>query len=48
MPASYTDYNKLQVEWGNQDKYDVSQKIRHSKYSEVYVGMNVETNKGGD
>ncbi|ORX68704.1 casein kinase II subunit alpha [Linderina pennispora] len=41
MPQSYWDYDNLQVEWGNQDNYEIIRKIGRGKYSEVFEGTNV-------
>lgn len=45
-PASYWDYEKMEIEWSrNQDDYEVIRKIGRGKYSEVFEGINVRTNK---
>ncbi|CAO3657572.1 unnamed protein product [Mucor hiemalis] len=41
MPASYWDYGNLQVEWGNQDNYEIIRKVGRGKYSEVFQGVNI-------
>jgi len=43
-PPSYSDYENMQIEWGNQDNYEVVRKIGRGKYSEVFDGMNVVNN----
>lgn len=44
-PKEYWDYESLQVNWGSVDKYEVVRKIGRGKYSEVFDGYNIETNK---
>mmetsp|Transcript_36769 Transcript_36769/g.89500 ORF Transcript_36769/g.89500 Transcript_36769/m.89500 type:complete len:347 (-) Transcript_36769:377-1417(-) len=43
-PKEYWDYDSLQVEWGNQDNYEVVRKVGRGKYSEVFEGINVTNN----
>ncbi|KAI8990968.1 casein kinase II subunit alpha [Mycotypha africana] len=45
MPASYWDYDNLQVEWGNQDNYEIVRKVGRGKYSEVFEGINITVNE---
>jgi len=33
------------IEWGNQDKYEVLQQLGKGKYGEVFEGVNTETNQ---
>ena len=40
-PPDYSDYERLNISWGNQDKYEVIRKIGHGKYSEVFEGINI-------
>jgi len=40
----YWDYESLQVQWGNQDDYEVVRKVGRGKYSEVFEGINVTNN----
>jgi len=40
-PREYWDYEKLEVKWGNQENYEVVQKIGRGKYSEVFDGINI-------
>ena len=40
----YWDYESLQVQWGNQDDYEVVRKVGRGKYSEVFEGVNVTNN----
>lgn len=44
-PKEYWDYENHQVKWGNLDEYEVSRKIGRGKYSEVFHGFNVKTEK---
>lgn len=45
-PPAYSDYEKMEIEWSrNQDDYEVIRKIGRGKYSEVFEGINVRTNK---
>uniref|UniRef100_A0A061S5M4 non-specific serine/threonine protein kinase n=1 Tax=Tetraselmis sp. GSL018 TaxID=582737 RepID=A0A061S5M4_9CHLO len=40
-PKDYWDYEALNVQWGNQDDYEVIRKVGRGKYSEVFEGINV-------
>ncbi|XP_049622642.1 casein kinase II subunit alpha-like [Suncus etruscus] len=40
-PREYWDYQRLAVEWGNQDDYQLVQKLGRGKYSEVFEGINI-------
>jgi len=42
-PREYWDYEMLQINWGNQDHYEVVRKIGRGKYSEVFEGINSVT-----
>ncbi|CAE7215399.1 CKA2 [Symbiodinium sp. CCMP2456] len=44
-PKEYWDYEKMIVKWGNLEHYEVTQKIGRGKYSEVFTGYHVPTNK---
>lgn len=44
-PKEYWDYENLSISWGKQDDYEVIKKIGRGKYSEVFEGINVVTNK---
>ncbi|GMH06370.1 hypothetical protein Nepgr_008210 [Nepenthes gracilis] len=44
-PREYWDYESLTVQWGEQDDYEVVRKIGRGKYSEVFEGINVNTNE---
>nr|VDC62303.1 unnamed protein product [Brassica rapa] len=39
----YWDYESLNVQWGEQDDYEVVRKVGRGKYSEVFEGFNVNT-----
>mmetsp|Transcript_12734 Transcript_12734/g.17488 ORF Transcript_12734/g.17488 Transcript_12734/m.17488 type:complete len:331 (+) Transcript_12734:19-1011(+) len=40
-PPEYWDYENLNINWGNQDDYEVVRKIGRGKYSEVFAGVNI-------
>eukprot|EP00127_Corallochytrium_limacisporum_P001050 Clim_evm13s35 gene=Clim_evmTU13s35 len=40
-PRSAWDYDKFQITWGGQDKYEVVRKLGRGKYSEVFEGVDV-------
>eukprot|EP00405_Crypthecodinium_cohnii_P022661 CAMPEP_0206477740 /NCGR_PEP_ID=MMETSP0324_2-20121206/35602_1 /ASSEMBLY_ACC=CAM_ASM_000836 /TAXON_ID=2866 /ORGANISM="Crypthecodinium cohnii, Strain Seligo" /LENGTH=342 /DNA_ID=CAMNT_0053953841 /DNA_START=57 /DNA_END=1085 /DNA_ORIENTATION=- len=44
-PREYWDYDKLKVTWGGIEEYEVVQKIGRGKYSEVFTGYHLPTNK---
>ncbi|KAG0800688.1 hypothetical protein G6F22_001986 [Rhizopus arrhizus] len=44
LPPSYWDYDNLQVEWGNQENYEIIRKVGRGKYSEVFQGINIVNN----
>ena len=37
----YWDYDALEMEWGDQEDYEVVRKVGRGKYSEVFEGVNV-------
>ena len=43
QPAENSDYESLQVTWGEQDDYEVVRKVGRGKYSEVFEGRRVST-----
>jgi len=43
LPAEHSSYNNLEVAWGSQDNYAVTKKIGRGKYSEVFLGRNINT-----
>ncbi|KAF5463688.1 hypothetical protein F2P56_013836, partial [Juglans regia] len=44
-PKEYWDYESLTVQWGDQDDYEVVRKVGRGKYSEVFEGLNVNSNE---
>ena len=44
-PQEYSNYEDLEIEWGNQEDYEIIKKIGRGKYSDVYEGINVNTDK---
>lgn len=44
-PPSYWDYEKLDIQWRSQDDYEVIRKVGRGKYSEVFEGVNVKTQR---
>ncbi|KAL5064053.1 hypothetical protein RYX36_025790 [Vicia faba] len=44
-PKEYWDYESLTVQWGDQDDYEVVRKVGRGKYSEVFEGVNVNSNE---
>eukprot|EP00884_Botryococcus_braunii_P011085 jgi/Botrbrau1/19979/Bobra.0059s0093.2 len=44
-PHEYSDYENLQIPWGNQDDYEVVRKVGRGKYSEVFEGVNILNNQ---
>ncbi|KAF2575708.1 hypothetical protein F2Q70_00001271 [Brassica cretica] len=43
-PKEYWNYESLNVEWGEQDDYEVVRKVERGKYSEVFEGINMNSN----
>ncbi|KAK9473776.1 casein kinase II subunit alpha [Dipodascopsis tothii] len=41
MPKSYSDYDALNLQWGQIDNYEIVRKMGRGKYSEVFEGVNV-------
>mmetsp|Transcript_4140 Transcript_4140/g.10473 ORF Transcript_4140/g.10473 Transcript_4140/m.10473 type:complete len:362 (+) Transcript_4140:130-1215(+) len=41
-PREYSDYEALQVDWGDQSRYEVTAKLGRGKYSEVFGGIRVK------
>lgn len=41
-PRDYWDYEALTVDWGTQDKYQITAKLGRGKYSEVFAGVKVD------
>lgn len=44
-PKEYWDYENVEVDWGEQDHYEVIKKIGRGKYSEVFEGINTLNNQ---
>ncbi|XP_073038643.1 casein kinase II subunit alpha-2-like isoform X2 [Primulina eburnea] len=44
-PKEYWDYENLTVLWSDQDDYEVVRKVGRGKYSEVFEGINVNSNE---
>ncbi|KAL6759458.1 casein kinase II catalytic subunit [Haematococcus lacustris] len=40
-PKEYSEYEALNVEWGDQEAYEIVRKVGRGKYSEVFEGINV-------
>lgn len=43
-PREYWDYEAMNIDWGDQDKYEIVCKLGRGKYSEVFEGRNVAQN----
>jgi len=44
-PKEYSNYDKLDVTWRDQDDYEIVRKVGRGKYSEVFEGVHVESNE---
>lgn len=44
-PPEYWDYEMHQVEWSNQDNYQLVKKLGRGKYSEVFEAVNITNNE---
>ncbi|KAF9600755.1 hypothetical protein IFM89_012199 [Coptis chinensis] len=44
-PKEHSDYDSLTIPYGNQDDYEIVQKLGRGKYSEVFEGINVTNNE---
>lgn len=44
-PREYWDYESYQVEWGQQDDYQLVRKLGRGKYSEVFEAINITNNE---
>jgi len=40
-PKEYWDYENMNLQWGDQENYEVVRKVGRGKYSEVFEGINV-------
>ena len=45
-PPEYWDYENTQLEWSDQEPYEVIRKVGRGKYSEVFVGVDVRKPAG--
>lgn len=43
MPQQYWDYEGVQVDWGDQDRYVIEDRVGRGKYSEVFSGLDTLT-----
>lgn len=43
-PPEYWDYEGLNIEWGNQARYEITCKLGRGKYSEVFAGYDMKSN----
>lgn len=41
-PQSYWDYDDINIKWSTQDNYEIIKKVGRGKYSEVFLGMDIE------
>lgn len=44
-PADYSYYQSLDINWGNQDNYQLIHKLGRGKYSEVFEACNTKNNQ---
>ncbi|KAH0872951.1 LOW QUALITY PROTEIN: hypothetical protein HID58_070313, partial [Brassica napus] len=44
-PKEYWDYESVNVDWGEQNDYEVVRKVGKGKYSEVFEGINMNSNE---
>eukprot|EP00126_Sphaerothecum_destruens_P001523 Sdes_comp14939_c0_seq1m3645 len=45
MPQEYWDYEAMNIEWGNQEDYEIVKKLGRGKYSEVFEGIDITANQ---
>jgi casein kinase II subunit alpha len=45
MPKSYYDYDSIRLKWSSQDNYEIIKKIGRGKYSEVFHGIDIQSNR---
>ncbi|KAF8295427.1 hypothetical protein DL93DRAFT_2068386 [Clavulina sp. PMI_390] len=43
LGQSWYDYDDLQVQWGDQDQYEIIRKLGRGKYSEVFEGIDIHS-----
>ena len=41
----YSNYESLDIQWGNQENYEIIKKIGRGKYSEVFEGININNDQ---
>ncbi|CUM51758.1 uncharacterized protein AC631_03603 [Debaryomyces fabryi] len=41
-PQSYWDYENVNIKWNSQDNYEIIKKLGRGKYSEVFLGIDLE------
>jgi casein kinase II subunit alpha len=44
-PASEIDYNQLHITWGKQENFEILKKLGRGKYSDVYEGLDMTSQK---
>lgn len=42
-PREYWDYDDLNIKWNSQEKYEIDHKVGRGKYSEVFLGVDLDT-----
>ncbi|KAH7286999.1 hypothetical protein KP509_32G032400 [Ceratopteris richardii] len=40
-PKEYCDYENFELQWGNQDNYEVLRELGRGRYSDVFEGLNI-------
>jgi len=45
LPKEYWDYDNLTITWGELDDYEIVKKVGRGKYSEVFEGVNPNTDE---
>jgi len=45
MPREWWDYESMVIEWGDQGNYQLTAKLGRGKYSEVFEGVDIRTDK---
>ncbi|KAH7099236.1 Pkinase-domain-containing protein [Auriculariales sp. MPI-PUGE-AT-0066] len=43
LGAAWSDYDNVQISWGEQDPYEILSKLGRGKYSEVFEGLDIRT-----
>ena len=44
-PASEIDYSQLHITWGKQENYEILRKLGRGKYSDVYEGLDISSQR---